>query len=287
MTLPKEQRETNTDEPFPGKAPIPHQHGAWVMLTAPIVAGIGAAPPTNWAPVICLSVAVIALFLAQHAATLSLRRRSDVAARNWTMIYGLFFLAGAIPLVTRYQRILLLWLGVVVGLSFGIYVRLVRQQRQDRSVLGELFTTGILTLSGPATVLTVTGAFSWLLSATVWVGCWLFFSGGVIYVKTLLETQTRRKTFQASGRWGLVRYLVVAHSLVLLVLLATALWLPREISFPLAAAYLPVVIRAFYVGVTLVPRRLRLKRLGLIEAGLSVWFTAWFWVALRQLAGAS
>ena len=70
-----------------GRPPIPHEHGAWVILYAPLVLGFGASgvfAPVRW---LLLIIAVTGLFLAREAAGLILRGRGKAGTGLWLALY--------------------------------------------------------------------------------------------------------------------------------------------------------------------------------------------------------
>ena len=78
-----------------GAPPLPREHGAWVMLLAPLGAGLVAAGPVSPLPAVALVVAAIAAFLTQNAAALLLRPRAPRTLIPWLGIYvGVLALPG-------------------------------------------------------------------------------------------------------------------------------------------------------------------------------------------------
>src|SRR5690242_7076943 len=85
------------------RPPIPHEHGAWVILYAPLVLGFCAAHTVNPVLWLVLTLAVTGLFLAREAAGLLLRRRGKVGSSIWLCAYSAIFLSGALPLLLHFR----------------------------------------------------------------------------------------------------------------------------------------------------------------------------------------
>src|SRR5581483_11988835 len=102
-----------------GRPPIPHEHGAWVILYAPLFIALAATPPFALAPSLLLVLAVTGLFLAREAA--------------------------GRPLLRSYRRLALLHVGLLVVGLFALHALLLlwpARKRLDRSQWGEILGVG-------------------------------------------------------------------------------------------------------------------------------------------------
>lgn len=84
-----------TPRPAPRRGiPLPREHGAWVMLYAPLLTGLVV---YNIHPLMCLLLIAMAtaVFFAQNALGLLLRERGDAQTWWWLGAAGLIVVAGA------------------------------------------------------------------------------------------------------------------------------------------------------------------------------------------------
>src|SRR5690242_15197088 len=82
-----------------GSPPVPHEHGAWVILYVSLIVGFGAAKvfaPILW---LTLSVTVTGVFLSREAIGLLIRRRGKEGTSIWAVFYVLLAVGSGIPLL--------------------------------------------------------------------------------------------------------------------------------------------------------------------------------------------
>lgn len=264
-----------------GAPPIPHEHGAWVMLYLPMVVAFVAARPEGWAPVGLLSLALAGAFLARHPADLLLRGKGGSGSVFWMLVYGMSAVAAALPLIVVWHAHALLCVAAVAGVLFGLHAVLLEwpaKRRIDRSVFGEVLAVLGLTLSAPAAIAVSRGtidALAWIL----WAGCALFFGSGIFHVKTLLSGAKHKGEMDPAARWVLGRSSVTYHVLLAAIALASATFV-RNRPWCVVAAYTPVVVRALWGAARLSRRLPPLKRVGLMETAHALWFAVWFGAAM-------
>lgn len=264
-----------------GAPPMPHEHGAWVMLYVPMLLGFAVARPTGWAPVLLLLVAVTGAYLARHPADLLLRGKGDASSLVWMSIYGLAALAGGIPLIAEWHANALVFVVGVAGVLFGIHVLMLEwpsKHRLDRSVSGELLAAVGLTLTAPAAVAVARGTLT-TDAYVIWAACAAFFGSAVFYVNTLLAGAKLKGAGDAAAKWRVVRASLAYHILLVVAVIVAAPALGGKwwLAF---VAYAPVALRALW-GAARPARRLpSLKRVGMLETAYAVWFAVAFGAAL-------
>lgn len=262
-----------------GHPPIPHEHGAWVILYCSLLLGFGAAAvvaPMQW---LLLTSAVTGAFLTREAASLLLRRRGKTGTGFWLGVYLTFSLGGGLPLLFYYRVASLLLFGALAVLLFGIHSLLLLRERLDRSQWGEVLGVGALTLAAPAACTLAMGRLNseaWLL----WVACLLYFSSGVFTVKMYLNAARAKREWNETRRREIGRDTLQYHLLLAGALIFAALRIGVGQSGWIIAAYLPALIRALRGWARLTPVLPPLKRVGLQEALLAVWFTGCLLAAL-------
>lgn len=257
-----------------GRPPIPREHGAWVILFAPLVVGLAVSDRFEAIPALLLIVAVTAAFLARFAADLVLRRR---ASARWLVVYGGVLALSVAPLLAVYHRGSLVILGAGVAVLFGIHAALTARptrKRFDRTAAGELLAVAALVSTGPAAVIVERGALD-STALTLWLICAHFFAGGVLHVNMFLEAAKVRGAFTREDRARVSRPSLHYH-----LFFCTAFPLACTLSLGLAGTTiaalgaLPAVVRAFR-GIATVSNTLPpLKRIGLLESASAAWFCA-------------
>ncbi|MGO9245786.1 MAG: YwiC-like family protein [Verrucomicrobiia bacterium] len=234
----------------PGRPPMPREHGAWGILLIPFATAVGVSGVVDvrmallLTSVLCFYVARTS-FLKQHA--------------KWTFL----LLAGSAlctaPLLIVWR---LWWLA-----AFGVVAAALAFRRTERGVAMQLIAVAGLTLTAPAGWYAATGRLdrhAWLL----WGLNFLYFAGGVFYVKMHVAAAIRRKPVDSTSEriaLGAATLSYYAGMSAVLVVFATMHW----ISWSVLLAYAPVVMRAV-VGVWRLSPTLRIKRLGWTEVAYSL-----------------
>lgn len=254
--------------------PVPHEHGAWAMLLVPMCVVLLAVRPTSALPAFLLTLAVLATFLAQHAALLVVRGRDEPETRLWLACFLLAAAAGGLPLLLVFERILLLvpvGLGLLFFLAHALVSRTHAGRKRVRSQRWELLSVAVMALTAPSAYITVRGQLdpgAW----AAWGLCTLFFMSSVFYVKLLLAGARLRKNGGNDAWRGLQRPVLVFHLLLLLGLCLLSLWLEPITGVFLGAAFLPALVRALVGATRAEPHIPRLKQVGIAEVLYSVWF---------------
>jgi hypothetical protein len=278
-------------KPQIGAPPLPHEHGAWVMLYAPMILAAAALWPAPALPVFCLFFATSGAYLARHAAALWLRRSRRGNGRApkenlefWLGVYSLVMSVGGAPLFLVYGRWELLKIAGAAALLFGLHSALQlwpSRKRLDRSLWGEVFGSGVLALTGPATLVAAGGALD-RLAFCLWTVCALYFAGGVFRVKMLLAAAKIKGEFTTRDRFGAAVPSLIFHMLLLAALWFFTVKIGGQAALFAWVAFAPSIIGAL-TGVCILSNRLpKLTRVGILETVYSVWFVAWFAAALRM-----
>lgn len=158
--------------------PFPKEHGGWVMLIVPLLAGFILAWPLVPGRTFWYLLLVFNAFFLRHLALQSLRGRKDL--KGWMGIHA-FVLAGAgLELVFVEQLWRLIPFGLILGLLLTINLVLARSRKL--AFWGN--TIGIIALSGmaPLTIYVETGHWG-MLNTQIWVWMALLFVGSAFFVK--------------------------------------------------------------------------------------------------------
>jgi hypothetical protein len=262
---------------------MPHEHGAWVILYAPLVVALAAVWPFAPWPAFLLLLAVTGAFLVRNVAGLLIRRRGERRLERWLALYLALLTAGALPLFLIYRRFALLPVGMLAALLFALHAWLSvwpARRRLDRSQWGEILAVGALALTAPAAYVAARGALdgtAWCL----WAACTLYFSSSIFFVKMLLAAVKVRGAFSPRERWNVGRENLVYHLLLAGIVMLLAARIGGWSGLLAFLAYLPVIVRALVGWAALSNALPPLKRVGLAETFYSLWFSAFFLAALR------
>lgn len=263
-----------------GAPPVPREHGAWVMLLAPLAAGLVAARPVDPVAAAALVVAAIAAFLAQNAAALQLRPRPRAGLAGWLAIYGGVLAAAGGILLLGPGRWALFALAAPGAALLALHLRAQAgpvRDRLDRSEAGQLLTAAVLALSAPAAWAVARGALAWP-AAALWAVFFVGFASGIVHVTMRLEAVKVRvpkgeDAFEPGVKRRLGRVVVASHGALAVAALAVAAGVPA--GWMLALAFAPFVVRGLGAARGLAPGVPSFKRIGMAEAGLATWLAAW------------
>ncbi len=226
------------------------EHGAWVMIIAPMVSGMLFAPELSW-NMLLYGIAVLCVFMAYPSAEQLFRIWSGAhrtaeercGARVWTAVFVLTGAAAVIPLLWQGYGMILV-LGSLAVLFFGLHVVIVRIVHDK--LFGDLPAVIAATLSGPGMVY-VGGENELFSLLEAWLPPTLFIllSVTVVHVHLFLKNNTEvRRTSSGMRRpalwltvwcWGTgLTVSIIAERIPVILLLAYV---------PLTAEFLAVVIR--------------------------------------------
>jgi hypothetical protein len=253
------------------------------MLFAPMVSAWLAAGrwPGSWAALLVLTVT--AAFLGRNAAGLALRKRGGSWEGFWAAAFGATAVLSLVALVVVGGFRGLAPVGLAAAALFAAHSRLsVRAggRRLDRSTGGEILGVAALTLTGPAAYV-VAGGEPGVTALVLWVGAFLFYTGGVLSVRSRIDAIRTRGAFGPAERRSATRHSVAYHVLLAAVALGGASAAGGAWAWLVFAAFLPAFVRAFRLAATLSNTPPNLKVVGMVETGLAVWFSGVFAAAIR------
>ncbi|WP_448852135.1 YwiC-like family protein [Corynebacterium sp. 335C] len=235
---------------------VPDQHGAWFMVTVPVLTGVLLAPAWIQLP---LLVTWWAGYFAFFAAGIWMRSRFRANNRPPVVAYGsVTAVAGVVTLLLDWR--LLVWAPAFAPLvAIAVYET---WRRRPRSLLSGVATVIAACLMLPVMAWAGGGldARAWLIFAVYAV----YFTGTVPYVKTLIRERGDRDWFIGS----------VAYHVAAVVAAVFLDWVMVALAVVLAARAFAMPVAADRRG-----KPFRPKTVGLIEAALTVviavaaWFT--------------
>ncbi len=266
-----------------GRPPVPREHGAWIILYAPLLLGFASAPRLSPLPFLILLLTVTGLFLSRPLVGALLRRRGRPESAFWLGVYLLVSAIGAIWLLTVCRLPAMIWLGLPMGLLFLVHAWLQvmpSRRRLDRSLGGEIVAVAALTLTAPAGVVAGGGALdtdAWRL----WALCALYFSSGIFYVKMLLAALAVRGTIERQERQRIGREQRIYHALLPVLAGVLCIGSPVWRFALIELAIVPVMVRAYIGEARLTNRTPSFKRVGMLESLYALWFTVCVLLANR------
>lgn len=266
------------------KIPLPREHGAWVMLLGPWLAGVIAAWPVPWLPEIELLVAVVGIFLTRQVVALWLRRR-DRAGRTllrWGATYMCLALIGVVPLGLGPGRAALLLIGAIAGVIFLVHsiLMLWPAGRMDRSQAGEVLGAAALSLTAAAAWVVAGRPFN-LLTGGLVAASTLGFASGIIHVKTLLRAAKIRTAFSPGEQQRCRQESLIFHGALLTLFVLLAICLPHRTGLLVLIGFIPLALRGLKGAWFLTNRLPPLQRVGLAEMAYALWLMVWLGCAVR------
>ena len=247
---------------------LPHEHGAWAILIAPILVGLLGAPAFSPAAATLFCLGALAAFLIRSPLQALLAMPGDRRAWGWLAFYGALTAGAFLPLIVVMGCWKLLLFAVPAGL---LLVENLTANTSGRrfSAFNEAAGVFGLCLGAPAAYYAASFQLdprAWAL----WLLCSAFFLGPIFYVK-MAALQHRavvdRSVLPALD--GMRRRSLAYHGTVLA---AVVLWafnggVPALAAIPFAASFLKSLLRGSHA-----PARVDFKSLGYAEVGYSVLF---------------
>ena len=258
---------------------MPAEHGAWGILLVPLVStALVAGGPRL--PFLLLTGCAVGLLVLRGSWEPAARKR-NLFSRELVLLAGVTA-AAAVILLFLYHRRQLLIIGGAGAILWTLQHQLAKRppecSTEKRSLAAELLGALLLTLSAPAAWIAQRGALS-AEGVQIWLLNFLFFAGGVLYVKYRVRGVLAHRSFRslrerAEFAWPVFAY----HLLLALFLLA---WIAaNSLSAWVLAAFAPALLRAggllFQLGT-----KFPIKRLGWSEVGQALLFAVLLLMALR------
>ncbi|MBS1807912.1 MAG: YwiC-like family protein [Acidobacteria bacterium] len=245
------------------KPPVPHEHGAWAMLYAPLiiaVAVLGRYELSVW----LFLLATTAIFLAHEPLAvlvkLNPKRPSSPQifreSKWWFAIYSALAIAATIPLLVNYQRWYLVPFGIVLTVLLTAHIYLA-SKREERTIGGEFLGVISLTFTAPGAYYVAGGKLDWFC-LLLWALNIVYFTSSIFYVKMRVSRFAKKKD-ATTLTWQCVGYHVL-----LVAVIGFLIW-QGWITMLAAVAFLPIVLRTI-AGMKEEKGKLNLKRIGIAES---------------------
>jgi hypothetical protein len=270
-----------------GRPIVPKEHGAWAVIYAAFLAGVGVAGQVTL-PVILFLVGVTAAALANGPFAILVRPTPGTAhlarqrqAWAWLVLYGVAAAAGLGSLPIAFQMTFLLPFGMA-GILFLLLRAVLIRERGDRTLPGELVGTAGLTLVGPAAHAVAAGGVR-PVGAVLWLLLFLFFASGVFYVRMRIHAMVAQRRGEASSSNPAVWSCVLYHGLLFAVI--PSLVIVGLIPWPVLLAFAPALWRAA-AALRREGTRLDVRRLGWSEVAVATAFVLLLIVAFRLVPSA-
>ena len=247
---------------------LPHEHGAWAIVLAPLLIGYLAAPAFSPVAAGLFALGALAAFLTRTPLQALLARRNDRRALRWLTIYAAMAIAGFTPLIILMGRwhLLLFALPVSVILAANLAANLYGR-RFD--ALNEAAGVMALCLTAPAAYYAASSrldAQAW----TLWLLCSAFFLGPIFYIK--MAALQHRAAIDPGLQPGVARMRRLSAGYHGLILAGVSVWsffgtLSALAAIPFAVAFLKTLTRGYRA-----PQRADFRALGYMEVAYSVLF---------------
>ncbi len=252
-----------------GKPPMPREHGAWVILLAPLASALGISGTFNLDTAL-LVLSVLCFFIARSSylrATASAGGPGARKAARWVLVWLALSAGTGFPLLWPGQR---WWL-----IAFAAAAAPIAFQKPRRSSPAQGLAVAGLTLTAPVAWYVATGHLdSW--AWTLWLLHTLFFASGFFYVQMHFAAVRQR------SRQGVARGTMAYH--LLLAALLAGLVAADAIPAGMALCFVPALARAA-AGILMLQPTLRIKRLAWTEVAYAILFTATLIAAARYQLG--
>lgn len=265
----------------PRASVMPREHGAWVLLYGPLALGAAAGGTHYVLDLLLLVGASTGFFIAQHGIRAWLVSRGKTQMLRGAILWTLTGLICGAALLARMRSPTLAAIGLIAGALCAVMVALSRRpvrKRFERTIRGEAAAVLGLSLTGPAAVLVARGSDT--LAACVYFDSVLFFLGGVLSVEAILAgvrqfpMETLRSRFQ-------VMWMVVADHILLLIA-AALLWARNPAGIAALIAVVPAILRVCWDWRRLGEMPKSLRRIGVRETLIAVWFVVFSAAALHR-----
>lgn len=265
---------------------ITREHGSWAILLIPLFSGVSVAG--SWtAATALLTLSSLGIFMSSVPLQSLIReslgerrnREKTSASKFWALFYLGLGIVTAVPLLLQG-----LWglipIGLLAALFFVMNILLVR--KYDKTAASDFVAMLGLTLTAPAASYVVTETLD-ARAGLLWLVHVLFFGSSMVYVHMKIRgIGVRKERFSWPEKLSIGRANVLYH----VVMLAAVVLVMSVVRHPEFAglAFFPMILHAIYGTVTL-SNRVRVKQLGLLLLGQSIFFGLFISIALAGGAG--
>lgn len=193
---------------------LPAEHGAWIWLLGPLIAGAAAGgrpgPAFVWVALAALAAYMIRQPLTIVVKVLAGRRPAAQLppALAWTFVY-LVVLSLALGGLMAAGQARLLGLAVVAAPVFVWHLWLVSRRAERRRPGVEIGAAGVLALGAPAAYWTsqgTSGGVAW----TLWLLMWLQSASSIVQVHYRLSGRWNQENLERLSPWRVLGYHAVA-----------------------------------------------------------------------------
>jgi hypothetical protein len=223
---------------FKKQIAVPQDHGSWVFILSPLLAGIFAGGNFNYAT-LNLSIAAMSAFMIRQPMTVFVkaisgrRPKSDLApARFWLLIYGSITALALIALIWQGFSYVL-YLAIPAAPVFAWHLWLISQRAERKQAGIEVIATGILSLAAPAAYWVALGGYN-PLGWWLWAWTWLQSAASIVYAYLRLEQRELKTKPESSELWrmGNRALIYTSFNLFAALMLGWANLIPQLIFVP-------------------------------------------------------
>ncbi|MNJ34160.1 hypothetical protein D3C77_288600 [compost metagenome] len=201
------------------KVVIPHEHGAWAMVSVPFLIGMAAGKP-NWMHLL-LFVGWLLLYLSSYPLLQAVKRANDRPRMlQWGAGYGLSAVAFLLTPLILYPQLFIFGIPLCLLLAINI---LYAKRKSERALFNDLCAILSFSLAAAAAYLVGEGSWDMMMLSVVIIN-FIYFTGTAFFVKSVFRERS-------SVRWS--NYAKVYHVMTLIVpFLMGWPWLAFAFVFP-------------------------------------------------------
>jgi len=252
---------------FKKQIAIPQDHGSWVFILSPLLAGIFAGGNFNYAT-LSLTIAAMSAFMIRQPMTVFIkaisgrRPKSDLApARFWLLIYGSITALALIALIWQGFSYVL-YLAIPAAPVFAWHLWLVSQRAERKQAGIEVIATGILSLAAPAAYWVALGGYN-PLGWWLWAWTWLQSAASIVYAYLRLEQRELKNQPESSELWRMGKRALIytSFNLFAALMLGWANLIPQLIFVPFLLQWIETLWGITHPSIGWKPTRIGMRQL--------------------------
>ncbi|MDH4128795.1 MAG: YwiC-like family protein [Spirochaetota bacterium] len=250
------------------KAPIPKEHGMWVIFIIPVLIASIAALKLN-IPMSLLFISAFFLFLWRHTTVQLVKnwQKHEKISKEliiWNIIYLIICITLFLPLVLFYKYYKLYYF---IGLSMFFLLLNILQvwQKKDRDILNQVLGIIALTLIGPGIYYVLMDTMNLFIGYALWIGSSLYFIGTIFSVKS-------RTTGNPYNIISFIYYICVICVVFILSIIFRFSWI-------VVLAFVPIGLKSLYYCLISF-KKVNIRIIGLTEGLFSIIFAILFGILL-------